>query len=178
MIIGHIFSDRRTLIIFVTIILLFHILMRQYYYYESPLGILCFVSENNAIVKISSGKCKEEGVCEETEVIRMANSQIQEYLQGRRTGFDFPMNPQGTDFQKKVWQALCAIPYGETQSYKQLAESIHNPNACRAVGMANNKNPILIAIPCHRIIGANGQLTGYAAGLDKKEYLLQLEKKR
>ena len=82
---------------------------------------------------------------------------------------------KGTDFQKQVWQALLKIPFGETRSYKQIAEAIGNPKAVRAVGMANNKNPLLIVVPCHRVIGTNGKLVGYAVGLDKKEYLLRLE---
>jgi len=86
------------------------------------------------------------------------------------------LNPRGTVFQKQVWKALLEIPYGETRSYKQIAEAIGNPKAVRAVGMANNRNPLLIVVPCHRVIGANGKLVGYGAGLDKKEFLLRLEK--
>ena len=82
---------------------------------------------------------------------------------------------KGTEFQKRVWKALCDIPYGETRSYKQIAQAIGNPKAVRAVGMANNKNPLLVIVPCHRVIGANGQLVGYASGLEKKRFLLQLE---
>ena len=90
--------------------------------------------------------------------------------------FDLPLNPRGTVFQQQVWKALYDIPYGETRSYKQIAESIGNPKAVRAVGMANNRNPILIVVPCHRVIGANGKLVGYGAGIEKKEFLLKLEK--
>ncbi len=89
-----------------------------------------------------------------------------------------PLNPNGTVFQKKVWNALCNIPYGETRSYKQVAEAVGNNKASRAVGMANNKNPIMIVIPCHRVIGSNGSLVGYAGGLDIKEKLLFLENKK
>ena len=86
------------------------------------------------------------------------------------------MNPRGTVFQQQVWKVLCDIPYGETRSYKQIAEAIGNPKAVRAVGMANNRNPLLIVVPCHRVIGANGKLVGYGAGIEKKEFLLKLEK--
>jgi O-6-methylguanine DNA methyltransferase len=101
---------------------------------------------------------------------------LSEYLIGERKSFDLPLNPRGTVFQQQVWKALCDIPYGETRSYKQIAEAIGNPKAVRAVGMANNRNPLLIVIPCHRVIGANGKLVGYGAGIEKKEFLLKLEK--
>lgn len=102
--------------------------------------------------------------------------QISEYMEGRRRAFDFPYTLRGTEFQQKVWRALCAIPYGETRTYGEIAAAVGNPRACRAVGMANHYNPILIAVPCHRVIGANGKLTGYGGGLDMKEALLQLER--
>ncbi|MDF2617091.1 MAG: Methylated-DNA--protein-cysteine methyltransferase [Sedimentibacter sp.] len=114
----------------------------------------------------------------ETNLLRNAALQLNEYLEGKRNSFDLPLNPKGTEFQKKVWAALCDIPYGETRSYKQIAESVGNPKACRAVGMANNKNPIMIFIPCHRVVGSDGSLTGYAGGLDMKEKLLSLEKRK
>ena len=101
---------------------------------------------------------------------------MSEYLIGKRKSFDLPLNPRGTVFQQQVWKALCDIPYGETRSYKQIAEAIGNPKAVRAVGMANNRNPVLIVVPCHRVIGANGKLVGYGAGIEKKEFLLKLEK--
>ena len=107
----------------------------------------------------------------------LAFLQLTEYFLGKRKAFAFPIEMQGTDFQKKVWQALCDIPYGETRSYQEIAIAIGNPKACRAVGMANNKNPIAIAVPCHRVIGANGSLVGYAGGLPMKTALLELEKK-
>lgn len=102
--------------------------------------------------------------------------QLSEYFEGRREHFDLPLLLHGTEFQKKVWNALCQIPYGQTRTYKQIAEYIDNPKACRAVGMANNKNPLMIIVPCHRVIGSNGSLTGYAGGLDIKEELLSIEK--
>lgn len=103
--------------------------------------------------------------------------QLQEYLEGRRKTFDFPYELHGTLFQKKVWNALCEIPYGETRTYGEIAKAVGNSKACRAVGMANHNNPMTIVVPCHRVIGANGKLTGYGGGLDMKEYLLELEKK-
>ena len=116
-------------------------------------------------------------MCQETTLIKEAYFQLTEYLKGERKTFDLPLNPHGTEFQKRVWKALCEIPYGETRTYKQIAEAIGNPKAVRAVGMANNRNPLLIVVPCHRVIGADGKLVGYAAGLDKKAFLLRLEAK-
>lgn len=102
--------------------------------------------------------------------------QLEEYFQGTRKTFDLPLRMNGTEFQKQVWEALLTIPYGETRSYSELAEQIGRPKAARAVGMANHRNPIAILVPCHRVIGKNGSLTGYAGGIDKKEMLLELEK--
>lgn len=104
-------------------------------------------------------------------------AQLREYFEGERKVFDLPLKISGTPFQEMVWGELLKIPYGETRSYKDIATSIGNPKASRAVGMANNRNKIAIIIPCHRVIGANGSLTGYAGGLDIKEKLLLLEKK-
>lgn len=101
--------------------------------------------------------------------------QLDEYFGGRRTGFDLRLAPEGTRFQKAVWEELCRIPYGETISYGELARRIGNPSASRAVGLANGSNPIAIVIPCHRVIGSSGRLTGFGGGLDVKEMLLQLE---
>ncbi len=104
--------------------------------------------------------------------------QVNEYLNGNRTEFDLPLKLIGTTFQKKVWQALCEIPYGKTVSYKDIAKRIDNPKAVRAVGMANNKNRIVIVIPCHRVIGSNGKPVGYAGGLDVKQKLLAIERSK
>lgn len=101
--------------------------------------------------------------------------QLQEYFQGKRKSFDLPLNPQGTEFQKKVWAELCNIPYSQTRTYKEIAQAIGHPKAARAVGMANNRNPIPIIIPCHRVIGASGSLIGYAYGVEMKKRLLDLE---
>ncbi|WP_236632066.1 methylated-DNA--[protein]-cysteine S-methyltransferase [Endozoicomonas montiporae] len=100
---------------------------------------------------------------------------MQEYMQGKRRSFDVPVKPEGTLFQKQVWQKLLEIPYGATVSYSELASSINNPKASRAVGAAVGKNPLLVFIPCHRVIGSSGALTGYAGGLEAKKWLLTLE---
>lgn len=110
-----------------------------------------------------------------TNLTETVYTQLVEYLAGARTRFDFPYQLQGTAFQKKVWGALCDIPYGETRSYQEIAAAVGSPKACRAVGMANNKNPMHIVVPCHRVIGANGALVGYAGGIARKETLLFLE---
>ncbi len=103
--------------------------------------------------------------------------QVTEYLDGKRRDLDIPYRAEGTVFQKQVWNALLEIPYGETRTYGQIAKNIGNPKAVRAVGMANNRNPLMLLIPCHRVIGADGSLTGYAGGLPMKQYLLELEGK-
>lgn len=105
-----------------------------------------------------------------------AERQLESYFSGRLKSFDLKLASKGTDFQKSVWKALCEIPYGETRTYKDIAASIGKPKACRAVGLANNRNPIAIIVPCHRVIGSNGKLVGYASGVDVKEFLLGLEK--
>jgi methylated-DNA-[protein]-cysteine S-methyltransferase len=146
-----------------------------HYTYDTMLGSVTFVEEDGALLAISTSRLYE-GIWQETDTIKEAHQQLTEYLKGERKTFDLPLNLKGTDFQQQVWKALCDIPYGETRSYKQIAESIGNPKAVRAVGMANNRNPLLIVVPCHRVIGANGKLVGYGAGIEKKEFLLRLEK--
>ena len=149
--------------------------MQCYYQYDTILGSITFVEEGGTLVAITThDSCV--GIEQETPLIQKAFLQLSEYFRGERRQFDLPLNPRGTVFQKQVWKALLEIPYGETRSYKQIAEAIGNPKAVRAVGMANNRNPLLIVVPCHRVIGANGKLVGYGAGLDKKEFLLRLEK--
>ncbi len=108
--------------------------------------------------------------------MNQAAEQLKEYLEGKRKEFDLPFQPRGTEFQEKVWKELCKVPYGKTATYQEIAERIGNEKACRAVGMACGKNPIFIVIPCHRIIGKNGNLTGYAEGLEMKQKLLLLER--
>lgn len=133
---------------------------------------ICRIIFSGSLVSILE---KEEAAFRETTLIKKAAAQITEYLDGKRRTFDLPLAPHGTDFQLNVWNTLQKIPYGETRSYKQIAEAIGNPKAVRAVGMANNRNPIPIIIPCHRVIGADNSLTGYAGGLGLKQKLLELE---
>ena len=101
--------------------------------------------------------------------------QLDEYFAGRRRKFDLPLDLRGTEFQRRVWAQLCRIPYGETRSYQDIAAALGNAKASRAVGMANNRNPVVIVVPCHRVVGKGGSLVGYAGGLDRKEFLLKLE---
>ena len=114
---------------------------------------------------------------ENKEFFKEIARQLEAYFSGKLKSFDLKLAPEGTDFQKSVWNALCEIPYGKTRTYKEIAVSIGKPKAYRAVGLANNRNPIAIIIPCHRVIGSDGRLTGYASGLDVKEFLLELEEK-
>lgn len=113
----------------------------------------------------------------ETPLLKEAKAQLDAYFAGRLKAFGLPLAPAGTEFQMKVWNALCTIPYGETITYGQLAERIGNANASRAVGMANSRNPLPVFIPCHRVVGTGGKLTGYTGGLDIKVKLLQLEQR-
>lgn len=146
------------------------------YYFNSPVGMLKIVQEDNFITQISfADGAAETGA--ETPCIKKAKEQLELYFQGKLKQFDLPLNPKGTDFQKKVWKALQTIPYGETVSYKEIAQAVGSPKAYRAVGSANNKNPIVIVVPCHRVIGSNNKLVGYAGGLDIKQQLLTMEQK-
>ncbi len=148
-----------------------------YFVYNTPLGRLTIASNGSAITHILFGACDLPGQKRATELTNLASNQLQEFLAGKRKEFDLPLAPAGTDFQKQVWQALQSIPYGETRSYAQIAEMIGNPRSARAVGMANNRNPISIVIPCHRVVGVNGNLVGYAAGIHIKKWLLDMEVK-
>lgn len=118
----------------------------------------------------------QKALLQTTELLSMATIQLDEYFQGKRTTFSLPFKLTGTPFQLAVWKELQNIPYGQTTIYKEIAQKINKPKAYRAVGMANNKNPLPIIIPCHRVIGSNGKLIGYAGGLKLKNYLLELEK--
>lgn len=149
--------------------------MIQYAFYNFKFGVLKIGYRDEAIVSIE----KVNGIEEDGKTSKLSDlayHQICEYLEGTRKSFDFPYAFHGTEFQKKVWNALCEIPYGETRTYKEIAERIGSPKASRAVGLANNKNPILIAIPCHRVIRTDGFLAGYAGGMDMKRILLEIEK--
>ncbi len=153
--------------------------MQRTIFYPSPFGTLRLKYNNDAILSIERSEVIEDDdfivVRSDTELIRETLKQLDEYFAGTRKSFDFAYELNGTDFQKKVWKALCDIPYGETRSYQDIAKAVGNPKASRAVGLANNKNPIAIAVPCHRVIASDGKLTGYAGGLEMKQGLLDLE---
>ncbi len=145
--------------------------------YNSPIGELYITADDEALLSVSfSAETIKNNL--QNKIIKDTIKQLDEYFLGRRKNFDLPICPKGSDFQKLVWSELLKIPYGELKTYKDIAISIGNPNASRAVGNANNKNPIAIIIPCHRVIGSNGNLTGYAGGLDKKQKLIKFEKSK
>ena len=149
------------------------------YFYKTPIGKLGIIEKQNKIVKIifENEKIDRKITLEETPLIKLTYNQLTEYFEGKRKLFDIPIDiSEGTAFQQMVWRALIKIPYGETKSYLAIASQIGNSKACRAVGNANKNNPIPIIIPCHRIIGNNGSLSGYAGGISIKKYLLDLEK--
>lgn len=143
---------------------------------ESPVGTLTLAEENGALTEVRFGMPVPEECQQTTPVLLQAQQELLEYFLGERKTFTVPLKPAGTPFQMKCWQALLQIPYGETRTYAQQAQMIGNEKACRAAGMANHRNPISIMIPCHRVIGKNGTLTGYGGGLNIKEQLLQLER--
>ncbi|HZK43453.1 MAG TPA: methylated-DNA--[protein]-cysteine S-methyltransferase [Syntrophomonadaceae bacterium] len=152
--------------------------MKNTFLYDTGIGALGIVDNGKEITEVFFKESKAQNtVLKETELIKTAILQINEYLSGKRTVFDLPLHLEGTEFQVDVWEALYTIPYGETRTYKEIAEQVGSPKAYRAVGMANNKNPIAIIIPCHRVIGANGKLVGYGGGIDIKARLLDLEKR-
>ncbi len=142
---------------------------------DTPVGKMYLVSDGENITELKFGTRKNDSP---DSVLLNARAELEEYFAGERKNFSVPLRPAGTPFQQSVWKALREIPYGDTASYGEIAKRIGNEKACRAVGMANNRNPIAIIIPCHRVIGAGGSLTGYAGGLDKKEFLLGLEAQR
>lgn len=152
--------------------------MKKIFYYNTYVGEIGIAEENGAVTNIiySQQYCQAEKI-EETELIKIAKKQLDEYFEGKRKSFDFPTRLEGTEFQKKVWNALKLIPYGETVTYKHISKLVGCPKGYRAVGLANNKNPISIVYPCHRVIGSDGSLTGYGGGLDVKAKLLELESK-
>ncbi|HZR67322.1 MAG TPA: methylated-DNA--[protein]-cysteine S-methyltransferase [Terriglobales bacterium] len=150
---------------------------------ESPLGALLLASDEKGLREINfmdgrhPARPKPEWQ-EDSAALKETVRQLRAYFSGELKDFDLPLAPQGTEFQQNVWAELCKIPYGETISYGELARRIGNPNASRAVGLANGSNPIPVIIPCHRVIGSNGKLTGYGGGLPIKEKLLALEKRQ
>lgn len=148
--------------------------MAQTTFFKCPLGVVKIVGDANGISEIS---ILDEGEVSDSipNDLEQAVIQLQEYFEGKRTHFDLKLNPKGTDFQQSVWQELLNIPYGETLSYMELSKKIGDVKAIRAVAAANGKNPLWIVIPCHRVIGTDGSLTGYAGGLWRKKWLLELE---
>ena len=151
--------------------------MTHLYFYDFPIGRLGIAETAEKISHVSYGlKLPAQYEKAETPLIRQTAQQLTEYFNGERQEFSVPLCAQGTPFQQSVWKSLTQIPYGKTVSYQDIARAAGNPNACRAAGLANNRNPIAILIPCHRVIGKSGCLTGYAGGLDKKHFLLDLEK--
>ena len=141
---------------------------------KTPLGIATITGDENGIAKIGIA---EEGLVSEVIplVLQEAVTQLQAYFEGQRTHFSFKLNPSGTEFQQKVWKWLCEIPFGKTMSYLELAKQLGDVKAIRAVASANGKNPLWIVVPCHRVIGTDGSLTGYAGGLWRKKWLLEHE---
>ncbi len=154
---------------------------------DSPIGPLTLQSDGTALtglnmdtpgstVELGTGKAHAQPTEDpRAGVLPIAIRQLAEYFAGSRREFELPLNLRGTEFQRRVWRALTGIPYGNTQSYGELARRIENPGAARAVGLANNRNPVPIIVPCHRVIGADGSLTGYGGGLDRKRWLLAHE---
>lgn len=166
--------------------------MKNIFFYPTEIGRIGIAEEGNKItnvffetdIVIVDKKIASESTNEKAEfhvnqsnMIIEAWNQLKEYFNGKRKVFNLPLAPEGTEFMKNIWNCLCGIPYGQTRSYKEIAEAAGNAKASRAVGMANNKNPIPIFIPCHRVIGSNGSLTGYRGGLEAKVKLLELEKR-
>lgn len=151
--------------------------MEAIFYYDTPIGVVGIAENGRTVTRFTFGRRPSDSGLEQkrTPLLDRAAEQLQEYFEGRRRAFDIPLEPAGTPFQVAVWDALREIPYGQTRTYGQIAEAVGNPKGSRAVGLANNRNPIAIFIPCHRVIGADGTLTGYAGGLDVKRKLLQLE---
>jgi methylated-DNA-[protein]-cysteine S-methyltransferase len=159
--------------------------MRTHTVIESVVGPLTIVAEDGQIrclyMDLQRHRPDDDELGEpdprgrDAELFRAAADQLDSYFAGELTTFDLPLAPLGSEFQQRVWAALQEIPYGETESYGQLAERIGSPGAARAVGLANGKNPIGIVIPCHRVVGSDGSLTGYGGGIDRKRQLLDLE---
>lgn len=151
----------------------------NYTVYTSPLGLIEIKEQDDCLTNLSFVTEPSESQKHQASstVLKVACRQLDEYFTGKRKYFDLPLAPKGTDFQQKIWHELQKIDYGTTKTYADIAAAIGNTKACRAVGQANNKNPIAIIIPCHRVIGKSGNLIGYAAGIALKQKLLDLEKR-
>lgn len=159
---------------------------------DTPIGPLRIIASEDAVLCVEQARWEKQDAGAKVyqipadriisgdssgELVKDCETELAEYFSGKRRNFDLPLSPEGTDIQKNVWGHLRDIPYGETRTYGELAAMAGNKKASRAVGMANHCNPILILVPCHRVIGADGSLTGYAAGIEAKKYLLQMEKR-
>lgn len=154
--------------------------MNRYCYYSSPLGIITLQANDDGLLgawfEVHTTQPDELGVEDDRfPILVKTKQQLELYFRGEAVQFDLPLAAKGTAFQMQVWEALTTIPFGETWSYQQLADAIGNPKAVRAVGLANGKNPISVIVPCHRVIGKSGKLTGYAGGVERKQKLLELE---
>jgi len=147
----------------------------DYAYLETPLGTAKIVGDNNGIVSISVIETKEKTTDRIPDTLVDCIEQLKQYFEGSRQDFNLKLNPNGTDFQKNVWKELLTIPFGKTTTYLKQTLALGNEKAIRAVAAANGKNPIWIVVPCHRVIGTNGSLTGYAGGLWRKKWLLEHE---
>ncbi len=147
-----------------------------YHEWTSALGILTLAGQEDAVCELRFGASHEtDWIPGKTELLTQAEQELAAYFAGERKVFTIPYRAKGTPFQMRVWEALTKIPYGEVRSYQEIARAAGNPKACRAVGMANHANPLPILVPCHRVIGKNGKLTGYGGGLEIKKRLLELE---
>lgn len=142
---------------------------------STSIGWLTLTSTDSALTEISFGK-KINQIYHSNEILRQAELELRQYLNGERTSFQVPYTLSSTEFRTKTWNSLCRIPYGELATYGEIAESIHQPTAARAVGRACNENPLPLVIPCHRVVGHSGNITGYAGGLEIKTKLIELER--
>jgi methylated-DNA-[protein]-cysteine S-methyltransferase len=149
---------------------------RQHVTWDSPVGPVTAVEEDGALVRFGTGAPDESCGERDEDALPALREQHEAYWRGELRAFDVPLAPPGTPFQQEVWAALRTIPYGETWSYKRLAEEVGRPAAVRAVGAANGRNPVWLVVPCHRVIGSDGRLGGYAGGVDVKRYLLDHER--
>lgn len=155
----------------------------NYTLYRSPLGDLLLIGSRGALSALHFDNAERLGaltreLTEQAGAFAAPIRQLDEYFAGERTEFELELAPRGTEFQMQVWQALREIPYGQTRSYGQIAQAIGRPKAARAVGSANNKNPLAVIVPCHRVVGSSGKMVGYAGGLDRKSWLLSHEAAR
>ena len=149
----------------------------EFLYVPSPVGELTLTQEGDCLTGLYFGRLPCQGLEGPTPLLEEAARQLSEYFAGSRREFTLPLLLKGTPFQRRVWEALRTIPYGETCSYGELARAIGSPKSCRAVGGANHRNPISIIVPCHRVVGSTGSLTGYGGGLENKRFLLDLERR-